>query len=114
MIGMCIICLVLLRIGIKGLINVKKNINRIKKLSQNGTLIKGLKYRLVSSTRGNEKVQVGLKAIEVDYKLPSGKLITLVGDPRYDSKSCEKDSRVDLLIDLNNPDNYYIDFDIKG
>lgn len=98
-------------IGLKGIINNKKRIDKVKNLAQNGTLIKNLKYELV---RTGMKVN-GRKvmAIQVEYELPSGSVIKLTGDPRYDFKSHDADGYVDLLIDLNDIDNYYIDFDIS-
>ena len=35
------------------------------------------------------------------------------GDARYDRKTFDSDGMVDLLIDENNPENYFIDFEIN-
>lgn len=37
----------------------------------------------------------------------------MYGDARYDRKTFDSDGRVDLLIDENNPENYFIDFEIN-
>lgn len=98
-------------VGIIGIKNIKKNIKRIKWLAENGTLIKGLKYELVNT---NKRVNgAPLRAIQVDYELPSGSTIKLTGDDRYDFKTFDADGLVDLLIDSNDPTNYYIDFEIN-
>lgn len=52
-------------------------------------------------------------AIQIDYKLPTGNVIRLKGEPRYDLQSYDEDGLVDLLIDLNDIKNYYIDFNIN-
>ena len=49
----------------------------------------------------------------VEYTLPSGSVITLEGDARHDKKLSDEDGLVDLLIDENNPSNYFIDFEIN-
>lgn len=98
-------------VGIKGMSEVKKRIEKTKWLAQNGTLIKGLKYQLVPT--GSKVKGKRIMAIQVDYELPSGSIVKLTGDPRYDSKLFDEDGLVDLLIDLNDTNNYYIDFNIS-
>lgn len=97
-------------IGFNGILNTRKTIKKAKWLSQNGTLIKGLKYKMVS---GGKIFGKKIMRIQVEYKLPSGDTIELKGDQRYDFKTHYSDVRADLLIDPNNMNNYYIDFDIR-
>ena len=54
-----------------------------------------------------------LMAIQVEYELPSGEIIKLTGNPRYDRKTHDADGFADLLIDINNIENCYIDFNIE-
>ena len=93
------------------MIKINKRVRIINELNQKGKLIKNLKYHLENSdiTINNVKIQRPV----VDYKLPSGSIITLYGDPRYDKKSFDSDGLVDLVIDESNPDNYFIDFEIN-
>lgn len=56
---------------------------------------------------------VKIKRPVIDYMLPTGTVITLTGDARHDRKHWDSDGMVDLLIDENNLDNYYIDFEIN-
>ena len=56
---------------------------------------------------------IPIQRIVVDYTLSNGENVTLYGDARYDNKLCDDDGMVDLLIDENNQDNYYIDFEIN-
>lgn len=96
-----------------GFIQLKKNIkkiNTIKMLSINGTLIKNLPYNLEETNIIINNIP--LYAIAIDYTMPNGEVMHLVGEPRYDRKNKDEDGLVDLLIDLNNPNNYYIDFNI--
>lgn len=98
-------------IGILGISYTYKNVKKIKKLAENGTLIKGLPYRLINSnTSVNGRA---LPAILVEYTLPTGETREFLGHPRYDYKLKDEDGLVDLLIDLDNPSNYYVDFDIN-
>jgi hypothetical protein len=60
--------------------------------------------------RVNDRV---IQKLMVDYKLPNGSIITLQGDPRFDNKVSDSDGLVDIVIDENNTDNYFIDFEIN-
>lgn len=98
-------------VGFNEMKKSKNKIAQMKKLAENGTLIKNLKYRMVPS---NYSVNGrSIMAIEVDYELPSGSMITLMGTPRFDGKYTDQDGFVDLLIDLNDTNNYFIDFNIS-
>ena len=98
-------------IGICGMLGVYKRIKKMKYLAENGTLVKGLPYRMVESgTVVNGEV---LPAILVEYTLPSGVTVELLGEARYDFRTRDEDGLVDLLIDLDDPSNYYINFDIQ-
>lgn len=106
----CLFPLIFVIVGMHQILKVNKKIKRAKYLAMHGTLIQRLPYTM-------EKTNITvdgspLLAIAVDYTLPSGSKIHLVGDPRYDRKQFDNDGLVDLLIDLNDLDNYYIDFNI--
>ncbi len=98
-------------LGFASIVKTRKRINKIKYLNQNGKLIKNLPYHMEdTNARVNDRV---IQRPVVDYKLPSGSSIKLYGDPRYDNKACDQDGFVDLLIDPNDLNNYFIDFDIN-
>ena len=86
-------------------------IKNIELLNNCGKLIKGIPYRLVDSNTysGDDP----LSQIEIKYILSSGKEVTLHGDPISNSKKVERFGKADLVIDENNPDNYYVDFEIN-
>ena len=90
---------------------VNKRIKIIMELNQTGKLIKNLPYRLENSDMVVNGVAIQRPVI--DYTLPSGTTITLYGDARNDKKYFDADGMVDLLIDENNPNNYFIDFEIN-
>lgn len=90
---------------------VNKRIKAIKILNQKGKLVKNLPYRLENS--GTVVNNVPIQIPVVDYTLPSGSTVTLYGDARYDKKSGDADGMVDLVIDEDNPSNYFIDFEIN-
>lgn len=95
-------------------INMRKINNRIKlinELNQRGKLIKNLPYRLENT--GMSVNNIPIQRPVVDYKLSTGSIVTLYGDPRHDKKHMDSDGFVDLLIDESNPNNYYIDFEIN-
>lgn len=98
-------------IGILGMIGVYRKVNKMKYLAENGTLVKNLPYRMVES--GTIINGEPLPAILVEYTLPSGETVELLGEARYDFKTRDEDGFVDLLIDLDDPTNYYINFDIQ-
>lgn len=89
----------------------KAKLESINKLKQNGKLIKNLPYKLVES--GIVVNNVPLLRPVVDYTLPTGATVPLYGDVRYDKKYYDSDGMMDLLIDENDPTNYYMDFEIN-
>ncbi len=100
-----------LGIGIYLFIKNKKVIKKVNTLLTNGKLIKGLPYALEGTNTYVNGHQV--QKIGVYYETPNGLTLHLVGNPRYDLKSQDEDGLVDLLIDPNDNNNYFIDFDIK-
>ena len=106
-----LIPLVFILIGFFGLKSNKKRIKSIMDLNNKGKLVKNLPYRLerTGTVINNRPVlRPG-----VDYKLPNGSIVTLYGDGRYDFKESDEDGMVDIIIDEQNPSNYYIDFEIN-
>lgn len=98
-------------IGLIGLIKINKRVKAIKELNTKGKLVKNLHYDLVDS---NITVNgIPIKRPRIDYTLPTGLTVALYGDPRHDKKHFDKDGLVDLVIDENNPTNYFIDFEIN-
>lgn len=98
-------------VAILNMVKVSKRVKLVKELNERGKLVKNLPYRLENT--GIEVNNRPIQKIVVDYKLPSGTTLTLKGDPRYDKKTGDEDGMVDLVIDENNPDNYFIDFEIN-
>lgn len=93
------------------MIKLNNRIKLIKQLNKNGKLIKDLPYELEYS---NVKIN-GKKMYRpvINYQLSSGSVIQLKGDLRYDCKLSGDDEFVDLVIDENNPNNFFIDYDIN-
>ena len=106
-----IIPIVFILIGIFNINKINKKIKMIKELNNTGKLVKNLPYRMETSGMRVNNVDI-LKPV-VDYKLPNGTILQLTGDPRHDRKNQDADGMVDLIIDENNPDNYFIDFEIN-
>lgn len=106
-----LIPIIFILVGGLSIKKVNKRIKLINELNQTGKLVKNLPYRLekTGTVVNNQPI---LRPV-VDYTLPSGSVIQLFGDPRHDRKNFDADGMVDLLIDENNPDNYYIDFEIN-
>lgn len=103
--------LIFFLIGLFGILSKNKRIKVILDLNNKGKLVKNLPYRLerTGTVVNNRPV---LRPV-IDYKLPNGSLVTLYGDGRFDFKESDEDGKVDLLIDEQNPSNYYIDFEIN-
>lgn len=98
-------------VGGLGCLSVFKKTKNIKKLNENGKLVKNLPYHLENSNMSVNNVPI--LRIVVEYKLKNGEIVTLKGTPRYDRKHSDSDGFVDLLIDEENPKNYFIDFEIN-
>ena len=106
-----ILPVIFIALGVVNINKVNKRIKIIKELNTKGKLVKNLPYRLENSNLKVNGVPIQLPV--VDYILPSGVTITLRGDPRHDNKLADVDGMVDLVIDENNPENYFIDFEIN-
>ena len=98
-------------IGVRMNMKVAKRVKQIEALNQTGKLVKNLPYHLEQSNI--EINNQPIMKIVVDYRLPSGEVLKLEGDPRYDHKSEDADGLVDLVIDEQDPKNYYLDFEIN-
>lgn len=98
-------------VALVNFIKINKRLKIINNLNKNGKLIKNLPYHLENT--GMVVNGIPIQRPVVDYTLPSGLTITLYGDPRHDEKLGDADGLVDLVIDENNPENYYIDFEIN-
>lgn len=98
-------------IGVVNIKKINKRIKAIKELNQKGKLVKNLPYRLEKT--GMEVNGIPILRPVVGYTLSSGSSIILHGDPRHDKKMADVDEKVDLVIDENNPHNYFIDFEIN-
>ena len=90
---------------------INKRVKTVKELNEKGKLVKNLPYHMENT--GMVVNNVPVQRPVVDYTLPSGTTITLYGDPRHDKKMADSDGFVDIVIDENNPQNYFIDFEIN-
>lgn len=106
-----ILPLTFIALGIVMIIKTNKKIKLVKELNNSGKLIKNIPYTLIPS--GMVVNGRTINKIAINYQLSSGTIITLYSDPRYDNKEYDNDGKVDLLIDPNNIENYYIDFEIN-
>ena len=106
-----LIGLVLVLLGLLGIKKVNKRIRTINMLNTTGTLIKNVPYSLKDTFKIVKGKQI-LKPV-VDFDLPNGNHVYLEGDERFDFVFSDEDGLVDVLIDLDNVNNYYIDFEIK-
>lgn len=98
-------------IGINGAQKVDEKSKRYDILERRGSLVKGLPYHLVPT--GASVNDRPIMAIAVDFQLESGSVVKLYGDGRFDRKHADADGLVDVLIDPNDPNNYFIDFEIN-
>ena len=101
---------VFIMVGTFLLLSTNKHIKTVLNLNQTGKLVKGLPYHLEDSN-----IEINGRRLQqpvVDYNL-NGSMLTLKGDPRYDYKDSDEDGKVDLLIDEQDPKNYFIDFEIN-
>ena len=95
-------------LGLFAIVLSLKDIKKLNYLEKNGTLIKNMVYCI-------EKIEIKkrkfIKVIGVDYKLSNGEIIHLISD--LPKKNIDIIGYVDLLIDKNNLNNFYIDFNLN-
>ena len=89
--------------------NSKKNIKRVKKLSEKGLLVKGLEYEVINT--GTMIMGKYYKCLKIVYKNSAGVEIPLYSETKYDIDK-KKYKTVDLLIDKDDYSNYFIDYEI--
>ncbi len=96
--------------SIFGFIKVNKQVKRVKYLCKNGKLVKNLPYTLeATETVINNK---RLMRPVVNYILPNGNTVVLRGNNMY-AEEANNNRMIDLIIDANDPTNYYLDFSIN-
>jgi hypothetical protein len=89
-------------------IKLRKKLKKIHHLEQHGVLIKDAPYKMVPSDRVVGGVSI--QKVAIDCTLPSGEKTTLYGDWELNEGA---NGKVDLLIDPNNPNNYYVDLNVS-
>lgn len=102
------LCIPLL-IGLIGMIKINKKINKIKMLSKCGKLVKNLQYEVVEMKKKNGNI---LYKAKTKYKVKNQVLI-LYSESIYDKKLFKEYSTIDLLINENDVNDYYLDFNIQ-
>lgn len=102
---------IFIAIGAIGIGKINKKVKILKELNKKGKLIKNIPYYIKNSNVSVNDVPIPMAVIE--YTLPSGEMIILHSEPMYDGKIRDKDGMVDLVIDEDNPKNYYIDLEIN-
>ena len=90
---------------------VKEDIEKVKKLSKFGILVKGIPFELISD--GSMILGKPYRFyIKVTYENASGVKIPLVSSLTYNTSNIQDKKTVDLLIDPNDYSNFYIDYEI--
>lgn len=104
----------LLLVGIINIWFLHRNIKKKEYLANYGTLIKGVEYEVIKGrTYINKSISPGtrnMKCLVINYQLPNGDILD--GISYAFDKNIIFPDRCELLIDLNKPRNYYIDFNI--
>lgn len=98
-------------VGISKIVANHKRLIVVEKLNKSGKLVKKLPYRIISSR--NKINDNDIKQFVIDYTLPNGNRVELKSDPMFFGKLSDYDGCVDLVIDENNPKNYFIDLEIN-
>ena len=90
---------------------VNRNIKKTKELSKNGILIKNLNYKIKPVDK-RIKGPLTVYKIQVLYEVEKGKTKCFESEPKYLTALGRDDGTVDLLLDPNDYNNYFIDFEI--
>ena len=80
---------------------------KVTKLLKYGTLFKGVPF--IPEVTNDNKITIPV----VDLIIPNGSTLHLIGDPISSRQFGNTGETVDVLIDLNHPKRYYIDFEIR-
>lgn len=96
-------------IGLIGMIKINKKLNKIKMLSKCGKLVKNLQYEVVEIKKKNGNI---LYKAKTKYKFKNQVLI-LYSESIYDKKLFKEYPTIDLLINENDVNDYYLDFNIQ-
>lgn len=86
-----------------------KDIRKLNYLEKKGKLIKNFIYKIEELEIKRRKF---IKVIGIDYKLDNGEIIHLISD--LPKKKIDVLGYIDLLIDENNLNNFYMDFNLKN
>ena len=95
-------------LGLFAIVLSLKDIRKLNNLENNGTLIKNVIYKIEEIEIKKRKF---IKVIGVDYKLDNGDIIHLISD--LPKKDLELIGYIDLLIDEDNLNNFYMNFNLK-
>lgn len=97
--------LVFLLVGLIPNIKICKRMKKIKELSNLGTLYRGVEYRL-------KKSNLTINGRKIPYMEVNHNGLVLKSAPLFKNNDIPETGVCDLLIDENDPRNYYIGFDI--
>lgn len=93
------------------IIKTCKRIKRIKKLNNVGKLYKNIPYHL-EDTGGKIGNNVIVKPV-IEFICDNGIRKVLAGDARFDFKINDNDGFIDMIIDLDDMTNYFMDYEIN-
>ena len=95
--------------GFFTILRCNKRLQKIKSLNQNGKLVKQLPYRIETEVKASGKT---IYRIAVDYELSDFRRITLYDNRHLGLKQSDGNKTIDLVIDEQNPNNFFMDFEI--
>ena len=102
----------------KSLIDVIKGVGtsiklkeKVEELNAFGTLVKNIPYTLVKET--NKDTAFYIHYVQVLYTLPNGETIKLKSKMYDKLKIYQTNKTIDLIINVDDPEVYYIDFNIN-
>lgn len=97
--------------SIRTALEKKREIERLKWLAENGTLVENLDYERVYT--GAYVNGMPVSKIKIMYRHPTTQeILEFRSYPIYD-RIIEKKGKADLLVDFKNPNNYFVDFKIE-
>ena len=103
--------LIFVGLAIYNMNKITKRVRKVKQLNEIGKLVKGVPYEMKETGMSVNEVEIYKPVAK--YYTPTGELLELNGDARFDHKSEDYDGLVDLVIDENDHTNYFIDFEIN-
>lgn len=114
-ISLIIFCIVIKKVLFPIILKLKKISNKLKNyryLESNGTLLKNVPCEIKKKIKLYREESI-IYSVKTQYTMPDGKVLSIEQDIKGNFNLINERKVIDILIDLENYDRYYMNFDIE-